>query len=169
MFLAGGMQGGLVLAVVNVDDTTINKGTVVSLKPDADRSYAISNSSFVGTIDRSQGYNTYPTILIPVVPWVTSTDDRPLGVTTKNMKSGEHGTIIHAGVALVKTDGNVGQGNDLMVSTGGILIPSTTGNVVRGIAICDDFVFPETVDQGSAITDTFTWAVLNFLKQLTTP
>jgi hypothetical protein len=163
-YFGGGKQGGIVFTVKNVSANAIPRGTVVSISPDADRSYAT-----VGSIDRSVGYGTQPTIVIPVVPWVTSTADRPVGVSVNRIASGDDGDIIVAGVGLVETNGSVAAGNDLMVTTGGLLILSTTGNIVRGQALCDDFALSDIVEYGTTPTNTYVWAILNFLKHLTTP
>jgi hypothetical protein len=163
MYLGGGYQGGLHLSCVNVDDTTINRFTVVSFKTDADRTYAISSSSFQDSIDRGQGYGIQPTILVPVVPWVTSTDDNPLGIANKQLKSAEHGIITVAGVTMVRTGSSVAAADPLKPSTDGIMITATSTNTAYGVALCTDFVPSDVLDYGTSTTE-YCWALVQFLK-----
>lgn len=163
MYLGGGYQGGLHLSCVNVDDTTITRFTVASFKTDADRTYAISSSLFQDSIDRGQGYGIQPTILVPVVPWVTSTDDNPIGITNKQMKSGEHGIIVVSGVTLWKTDAGVAAADPLKFAAGGIADTAVSINTAYGVALCTDFVPSDVLDYGTS-TDEYCWALVNFLK-----
>lgn len=163
VYLGGGAAGGVILQAINVDDTTIDRGTVVSYKTDTDRTYAISSSVFQDTIDRGQGYGVQPTILVPVVPWVTSTDDNPFGVTAKAAKSAEHLTIVSAGVALVRTGGSVAAADPLKPSTGGIMVTAASTNTAYATALCTDFVPSDVLDYGTSTTE-YCWALCCFLK-----
>lgn len=167
MYLGGGYQGGLHLSCVNVDDTTIPRFTVASFKTDADRTYAISSSLFQDSIDRGQGYGVQPTILVPVVPWVTSTDDNPIGISNKQMKSGENGVIVVSGVTLARTVSSPAAAAPLKPSidgsVNGVMTTAVSTNTAYGLALCTAFVPSDVLDYGTSTTE-YVWALVNFLK-----
>jgi hypothetical protein len=157
MFLgAGGFNGGLWVPVVNVSTDAIVRGTLVSFKSDADRTYATT-----GTIDRSQASGLGPTHLIPVTPWVTSTDDNPFGVVLNGIPSGGHGLVCIIGCVYIRTDGSVAAGDALVPTTGGIADTYVASGTKFGKALFDDWTDETELDYGSP-SNTWTLAIVRF-------
>lgn len=155
MYLGGATTAASVqVPVYNTGSTTINRGCVCSFYPDADGDY----SSY--TIVYPAGANTDPVYRVPVRNWVTSTQDLPYGVAVGTIPAGKSGMVIVSGMALVKTDGNVDQNEELELSTGGILVPYSSGTKY-GRAILTDGVSVREVDFGTN-TATFALALVQF-------
>ncbi len=160
MFLgAGGYNGGLWVPVYNVSANAIARGTLVSFKSDADRDYGAGTQGRY--VDRAHAYGVGPTHLIPVTPWVTGTDDNPLGVVLNGMPSGGHGLVCIIGCVYIRTDGGVAAGDALVPTTGGIADTYVASGTKFGKALFDDWTEETEFDYGTP-SNTWTLAIVRF-------
>lgn len=161
MYLGGANHAGLIIPVFNTSSTTIARGTVASLAPDADGVYGSLD------IQRYAAANSGRHWVVPVQNWVVTTQALSLGVAVDPIPQGYSGLLMVQGFCWVKTGGSVAQSQKLQLATGGILETYSAG-VRVGMAVLTDMLDTEEADwESSPSSQTWTLAYVDFTNTFT--